>query len=199
MWLFSPHKAYPEDLLQPELIQWWTHARGTAMLLLTSPKYRKKLVWSDSSDNILIYPPTHYRKRDILNGRKLKNQSRLNSGRAEQSAPIEWLDGLLAAEDLSVLGSDEATLEHLACRLISLVADGYGVAVKYNSEREQYNCTIYRPPYGDERRHLGLSGFSPDLRDALLVTVYRFDVIFGGRINDSSVDDTRVKQKRRFG
>ena len=196
---FLKHFDTPETFMSAELAIWWYYARDTAILLLTARKYRRKSYYSNKTDNLLLYPPEHLIKENIVNGRKPKDQPRFNGSKSAQSSTIEWLDGLLTAEDIDILERDTTSIEYLAGKLISLVSDGYGCAVKYDLERERYNCTIYRPPNGKQRKHLGLSGNSPDLRDAILVTLYRFDSKFGGVIDDSSPDASSAKQKRRFG
>lgn len=194
-----PHWDSFETFMPVELAVWWRNALPTAMLLLTHPKYRYKSYFGTSSVNLLIYPPELLIRRKILNGRKPKDQSRFNSSESSKPAPLEWLDGQLTPEDIDILERDTVGIEHLASVLVGLVSDGYGVSVKRDFERERFNCTIYRPPFGKQRRHLGLSGNSPDLRDALLVTLYRFEHKFGGVIDDSSPDDAHPKQARRFG
>ena len=193
------HFDSPETFMRPDLQQWWVHAEPVVIAVLTQRKYRGKSFYSNQSNNLLLYPPENLIRRDILNGRKPKNQSRFNGSKSEQPAALEWLDGSLTPEDIDVLEHDETSLEYLAGVLISLVSDGYGCSVKLDIERERFNCTIYRPPSGKQRRHLGLSGHSPNLRDALLVTLYRFNIKYGGVLDDSTVGDSSAKQKRRFG
>lgn len=195
----SLHYDHFSNFMSGELALWFYTAWPTILRVLTDRKYRKKSFWSDSSLNLLLYPPEHLIKENILNGRKPKNQSGTNRVKSDQPPPLEWLDGSLTLEDIDFLEHDATSVEHLASVLISLVSDGYGVSVKFDTVRERYNCTIYRPPTGKQRRHLGLSGNSPTVRDAVAVTLYRFEHKFGGVIDDASLDDAHAQQKRRFG
>jgi hypothetical protein len=193
------YSPYPEDNIPYVFLGWWVKALPVVIHLLTAVRYRRPVYNSHLSGNLLVYPPKDLLKEYILNGRKPKGSTTGNGDKPSQSPPLEWINAPLTAEDYIALERDASGLEYLSGLLIGLVCRGYGVSVKYDSERRRYNCTIYRPPSDSNRRHMGLSGFAPDVRDAILVTLYRFELKCRGELTDDLVSDSRNKPERRFG
>lgn len=195
----SPHFPYPEDHVPTCLLSWWVTARPVILRVLESKRYRRPAWNSHLSGNLLIYPPEYLYKEPILNGRKSKGRTIGNGVVPSQSTPLEWVNAPLTSEDYLALEQSTYGLEYLAGCLVGLVSRGYGVSVKYDSQRKRCNCTIYRPPSDTNRRHLGLSGFASDVRDAVLVTLYRFEHKCGGELSDGLVGDAHNQSQRRFG
>jgi len=199
MSFFHVHFSYVEDNMNPELAAWWLTAHVVILRVLTSPKYRRPVWGTTLSGNLLIQPPKNLIMETHMNGRKPKSSSSRNGSIPVQPASLEWINSPLTPEDYDLLEHDSASLEYLSGVLIGLVGRCYGVSVKFDSERRRYNCTIYRSPSDGNRRHLGLSGFAPDLRDSILVTLYRFNVKCGGELTDSLVENSSNQSVRRFG
>lgn len=193
------HSPYAEDHIPYAVIDWWISAKSTILHVLEAPRYRRPAFNSHLSGNLLIYPPESLYKENILNGRKPKSSAGGNGGKPQQSSTLVWVNAPLTAEDYIALERETHGIEYLSAVLIGLVCRGYGISVKYDTERKRYNCTIYRPPSDLNRRHMGLSGFAPDLRDAVLVTLYRFEFKCGGELTDDLVGDSHNQPERRFG
>jgi hypothetical protein len=194
---FPTHE--PVDFFTPELMIWWTEAWPIARDLLLKPQYRRKTSYSDQSGNLLIYPPDFYIKENKVNGRKPKGDGTKSGVSDKQHLPFRWINSPLTSEDYDYLEQQATSLELLASHLIQLVLRGFGVSVKYDYTRKSYNVCIYRPDNSDGRQPLGLSGHSSDLRDAILVTLYRFSIKLGGEFPDRVDEDTSDKPRRRFG
>lgn len=190
---------YAEDQIPYFLIEWWVKYRLQVVTDLERGKRSRRSMFGNQTDNLLFYPPISYITEKKMNGRKPKSNASNNSVKSNQSAPIEWVNAPLSDKDYSRLESDTVELEVLSASLIGLVANGYGVSVKYDFERERFNCVIYRPSVGHFKRSLGLSGHAPDLRDAIAVTLYRLHIICGGALTDDTPTATSHQPSKRFG
>ena len=189
----------PVDFFTIELMLWWIKAAPVAMDMLLNPKYRRATFGSTLSGNLLIYPLKNLIMETDMNGRKSKDNGAKHSLPANKSLPFGWVNCPLTSEDYDYLEQQTASLELLTSNLIQLVVRGFGVSVKYDHARKSFNVCIYRPDIGDGRQPLGLSGHSTDVRDAILVTLYRFDHKLGGEFPDRIMEGTSNQPSRRFG
>jgi hypothetical protein len=131
-----------------------------------------------------------------MNGRKPK-RSEPNVGNSDvKPAPIRWINIPLTSEDLALLERETANLEQLALAYIQLGVRGLGLSVKYDSTRKHYNVSIYGSDMAANNQPCGISGAASDLRDALLVSLFRFNSCLQGSFDGSSLTDTTVQSAR---
>lgn len=193
----SPH-FYPEDYLHPKLLKWWSLEADRVIRVLLMKENYFGLGKGSPSGKILIQPDVSFIKEKILNGRKPKSSVGGNSGKSDKSVGFQWVNVPLTDEDNNWLIGSTITLEQCAASLIGLVTDGYDVSVKYQAVRKQYVASIYRPSSDDSSNGVGVSGFSTDVRDAILVVMYKFDNKLGGELPVGS-NAGASNQQRRFG
>jgi len=191
--------AYPEDYVPTALQSWYARANPVILQVLTSPKYYKAVFGSSQSGNLLIQPPIDLINGDDMNGNKSQRTRRGNSKQPDESPSFRWVNAPLTDEDYDILERTETDLESLAAMLIGLVGRSYGVSVKFDSVRERFNCVVYRSFPDNNGRGVGLSGHAPNVRDAILVTLYRFESKCGGDLVWESGSDSSDKRERRFG
>jgi hypothetical protein len=197
MSIIHPHFYFPSDQLPIGLNLWWRDNCDLFLRCLTQAKYHRPWGNSNTSGNLLIYPPECHTKEINLNGRKPKhNGTKLGNSNA-QSTTFRWLNIPLTSEDIDLLEREEVTLEQLAFSYISLGMFGLGLSVKYDNARKSYSVSIYRPSDATHLQPVGISGSSSDLRDALLVSLYRFNHCLEGSF-DNAPDSDAVIQPRRF-
>ena len=197
MSVLHPHFGFPEDCLPIEAAIWWRDNYDLFLRCLTSKKYAKPLYGTTVSGNLLIYPPKCDIKESILNGRKsTKSGSRSGAG-AGVSTAFQWVNVSLTAEDLDTLAGETADLEQLSLAFVAVGAVGFGLSVKFDSAGKSYTCCIYGPDNANDGRPCGISGRSPDLRDALLVLLFKFNNRLQGSFDGVSNQDAIV-QSRRF-
>lgn len=110
----------------------------------------------------------------------------------------KWINIPLQDEDAFHLDGSDLTLEFLAGSIASLANDGYGVTIKPTDNGETVCCTIYRPNFPRRGVTIGISGFAGNVRDALLVTMYKFDEKLGGSFTNYTEFDTPNREKSRF-
>jgi hypothetical protein len=134
-----------------------------------------------------------------MNGRRPKTLGNKPSSKSTEPGTNQWLSIPLSDEDVTSLADAKDKLEHLSAGLLSLVSDTVCVSIKFQSERNQYCVSIYRPGRGSGGSVVGLSGFSTDLRDAVLVALYKFHVKLGGQLPERLSDTAYDKPVRRFG
>lgn len=197
MSVIHPHFGFVEDCLPLEAALWWRDHSELFLRVLTSPRYRRAGYDSDKSGNLLIYPPKCDIKETILNGRKSTKPSTRPATGASESLPFQWINIPLTPEDLAVLSTETAGLEQLSLAYISLGAVGLGLSVKFDFTRKSYTVCIYGPDNAANMRPCGISGQSPDLRDALLVCLYKFNNRLQGSF-DGSTGETNSIQSGRF-
>lgn len=191
-----PHFREYQDYLPVEAALWWQKVSATALALLTQPKYRHGVYGTKLSENLLIYPPQSVIKENILNGRKPKNVVNKSSGGNANASPFRWINVPLTGQDELILEQETADLEQLAPALIQLVLHGLGVSVKYDNARKSYNCSIYGSDNRNNMQPCGISGASSELRDAILVSLFRFNTCLQGSFDGCTLTDTAVQSKR---
>lgn len=109
---------------------------------------------------------------------------------------VRWLNVSLSDDDAAFLTESDATLDQLAAMACTLVVRGYSLTVKpMDGGNSVMACII-----GQSSTHpdaiVGLSGFSDNVRDALLVLCYKFEDKLGGELPLPDGDATT--QGRRF-
>jgi hypothetical protein len=196
---FHPHYDCPTEILDVGAWSWWFKYRTHVLDCLSHAKNPQTRHLSSRSGNVFFYPSEQYIKENILNGRKPKGNDAKHSVPTGQSGTVRWLNFTLTSEDYSALEQSTADIELLACNLIQLVVRGIRVSVKYDSARKSYNVCLIRPSDRDDGGLYGLSAYAPDLRDALLSALYKFDVLLRGDFANAAVEDTFDEPRRRFG
>lgn len=197
MSVLHPHFSFPEDCLPIEAAVWWRDNSDLFLRCLTSVKYRRPVYGTSSSGNLLIYPPKCDIKEEILNGRKPKQSGGgLGTGN-NKSAAFQWINVSLTAEDVDTLSKEQADLEQLSLAYIAVGGLGFGLSVKYDSAGKSYTVCIYGPDMANDGRPCGVSGRSSDLRDAILVCLFKFNNRLQGSFDGVSNQDATV-QSRRF-
>jgi len=191
-----PHSEYPEDILPLEAALWWRDNYELFIKLLLSPKYHRPVFGSNLSGNLLIYPPKCDIMENKMNGRKSKQPFGKPSVRNDQPTPFRWINIALTAEDLNTLERDETSLEQLSLAFIGLGVRGFGLSVKYDSARKSYAVSIYGSDSLNNGQPCGISGSSADLRDALCVSLYRFDYCLRGSFDGSTTQNPDVQSQR---
>jgi hypothetical protein len=132
-----------------------------------------------------------------VNGRKpTKPRARSGSSNGE-SLPFEWINVRLTDKDLDILEAETADLEQLALAYISLGVQRLGLSIKFDRVGESFVVSIYGFDLRNNNKPCGISGAAPDLRDALLVSLYRFNHCLQGSF-DGRTDQNTTIQSRRF-
>jgi hypothetical protein len=198
MSVIHPHFQDFWDNSPIELALWWYFNSELFLRCLTQPKYHKPLWGSNLSGNLIIYPPKCDIKEEKMNGRKPKQPVARFSDSNAQPSPLRWINIPLTDKDIALLEGETASLEQLAFAFVSLGMHGLGLSIKYDSTRKSYNCSIYGPDLAANMQPCGVSGAAPDLRDALLVSLFRFNSCLQGSFDGQSAKNPTV-QSRRFG
>lgn len=197
MSIFHPHFSDPETMLSIPLAIWWRDTHWLVLRELQAHKYRKGIFGSSLSGNLLIYPPGNLIMESEMNGRKPKSNGDKSRSSNGKSLPFRWINVPLTDQDIDILEGEEIGLEQLALNLIQLVGSGIGVSVKYDNAGKSYVVSLYGSDQLNDRQPCGISGASPNLRDAILVSLYRFGVKLSGSFDGQANPDS-VLQPRRF-
>ncbi len=198
MSIIHPHFQDFWDNSPVELALWWYYNTELFLRCLTQSKYHKPLWGGTLSGNLIIYPPKCDIKEEKMNGRKPKQSVARFGDSDAQSSPLRWINIPLTDKDIALLEGETASLEQLAFAFVSLGMHGLGLSIKYDSARKSYNCSIYGPDMAANMQPCGVSGAGPDLRDALLVSLFRFNSCLQGSFDGQSSKNPTV-QSRRFG
>lgn len=110
----------------------------------------------------------------------------------------KWANIELSSTDIDVLTNSNATLEYLAGCIAVLANDGIGVTIKPIDSGESICVTLYRPDFQGNRYTIGVSSFGGNVRDALLVTLYKLDEKLGGEFDNAVEYVSAIPQKSRF-
>jgi hypothetical protein len=190
MYPHVPHGWFPEDILKPELVEYFfyqlQHLRTLAYSATSaSARTSLALAW-----NSFLKPPISITERLQMKNGRTKNTSSGASKSLVRYEPIKWFRYDLTNEDRDALARDTASWEYIAAALLGVVGDGFSISVKYNPLRKQFVCSIYRP-FGDDNMHAcGISAFAADIRLAGLVALYKFERVDWDNPDDSSRLDT---------
>jgi len=196
MSVIHPHFQDFWDSSSIELALWWQHNSKLFLRCLTQPSFHAPVLFGSRSGNLLIYPPKCNIKEDKMNGRK-SNQSVARASLSDaKPLPLKWINIPLTPEDIAILEKETADLEQLAFAYISLGVRGFGLSVKYDSARKSFNVSIYGSDMAADMQPCGISGAASDLRDALLVSLYRFNSCLQGSFDGQSAKNNAVQSKR---
>lgn len=198
MSIIHPHFQDYWDNSPVELALWWYYNSELFLRCLTQSKYHKPFGQNTVTGNLLIYPPKCNIKDGQMNGRKSKQPVARFSDSDGKPSTLQWINISLTDKDIAILESETGDLEQLAFAYISLGMLGLGLSVKYDSARKSYNVCIYGPDMAANMQSCGVSGAAPDLRDALLVSLYKFNSRLQGSFDGQSVKNAAI-QPRRFG
>jgi len=91
-----------------------------------------------------------------------------------------WINIRLTDEDIAVLSNADDTLEYLAASVLALAMEGVNITVKSMDGGETICCTLNRPDSDNRGGVSGISSFSGTVRDALLVSLYKYERLLGG-------------------
>lgn len=196
MSVIHPHRQFPEDVLPLEAAIWWRDNADLFLRCLTSPKYHHPLIGKDITGNLLIYPPECNRNGDNMNGRKPRGHGGGLGNSDDKPVKFKWVNIPLTSEDIDLLEQETADLQQLALAFIQLGVRGFGLSVKYDSGRKSYACSIYGPDSLNNMQPCGISGTATDLRDALLVSVFRFNNCLQGSFDGCAAPDAVVQPSR---
>jgi len=194
--VLHPHRTFPEDFLPLETALWWRDHSELFLRALTQPKYRSKSQFSSLSGNLLIYPPKCNRMENEMNGRKPKRSSPVAGNSNAKPSTFRWINVTLTAEDIDILERETANLEQLALAFIELGVRGFGLSIKYDSARKSYSVSIYGSDMANNNQPCGISGAAADLRDALLVSLFRFNTCLQGSFDDSTTENAAIQPSR---
>jgi hypothetical protein len=197
MSIIHPQDFFPSDNYPVWFNVWWRDHSDLFLRSLWNVKYLKPAFGSSLSGNLLIYPKEPNRMESEMNGRKSnKHGAGLGNGDGK-SLPFQWINVQLTPEDLNLLSAETVDIEQLAYSFIGLGMRGLGLSVKYDSTRKSYAVSIYGSDSANNDRPCGISGAASDLRDALLVSLFRFNSCLQGSFDGRTNTDT-VFQSGRF-
>lgn len=111
---------------------------------------------------------------------------------------FKWANIRLEPSDIDELERSTSTVEFLATSLCGLASDGYGFSVKPVDKGESICCTIIRSDPDNPGITYGMSSFGGELRDTLLVALYKFDVLLEGSFDGIASFCETSKSKQRF-
>lgn len=111
---------------------------------------------------------------------------------------LKWINIPLTDEDIDELSGSQSTVEFLAASLCSLATDGYGFSIKPVDSGKSLCCTINRPDLFGDGIAYGMSSFAGELRDVLLVALYKFDVKLEGDFANCTPFLETSKPRQRF-
>lgn len=197
MSIIPPVFNLPCDLLPPDAALWWLKNSDLFLRLLRQGKNGKRPFVGNLSHNLLIYPPEYHKVENEMNGRKPKQSQPRPTHSDGKPLPFQWINVPLTPEDVSILEREEASLEQLALAYLSVGMRGFGLSCKYDFARKSYTVCIYRPNDGTDVQPCGVSGAASDLRDALLVLLFKFNSGLGGSFDNAAVESNAI-QSRRF-
>lgn len=119
-------------------------------------------------------------------------------GESSHRDELKWLNIRLEADDLDTLEQSDATLEYLSACIVGLANDGFGISIKPVDKGESICCTIIGSHPDFDGVSYGLSSFAGNVRDALLVSLYKLDEKLGGTFNNADKFAVPAKQTSRF-
>jgi len=191
-----PHFSDPETFLPIETALWWRDNAELFVRALLSPKYQRPSGYSSLSGNLIIYPPKCYIKDGTMNGRKPKGHVARLGDSDDKPVAFRWINISLTSEDVALLERETADLEQLALAFIELGVRGFGLSIKYDRSRKSYAVSIYGPDMANNMQPCGISGAAPDLRDAILVSLFRFNTGLQGSFDGCSLKNNVLQQAR---
>lgn len=140
-----------------------------------------------------IYMP---RKKGSTNA--TERNSRFNSSGTVERNELKWLNIKLEPDDIVALEQSDATFEYLAASVVGLGNDGIGISIKTLDQGETHCVTLIGSDGTSDSLSFGISSFAGNLRDALLVALYKFDEKLGGDFTNAAHFVSNQKQGSRF-
>lgn len=113
------------------------------------------------------------RTRGVKTDGNTRGQTQPIAGRS--NAPVRWLNVNLTDDDAAFLAESDATLDQLAAMACSMVVRGYSLTIKPMDGGGSVMACIVGQSSTHPDVNVGLSGFSDNVRDALLVLCYKFE------------------------
>lgn len=110
---------------------------------------------------------------------------------------LRWCNIKLEDDDLAALEQSDATLEYLAARLCEISSDGINASIRHVDGGKSVCVSLLFPVSRGAIRTIGISSFGGNIRDAILCTVYKFDIRLDGDI-ESAIEllSTETAQRR---
>ncbi len=184
--MFSVHTCWPDEILRPENLQPITENLPAIVKELRNVQRNRTM------QGVSFHTFTALRMCNMTQKPRSKNGNN-NAGSSTGSdkslgglGTVQWINIRLSPEDVLELERSEATLEYLGARFVELAVSGLNISLKPVDGGRSFCATLIRPPHEGSSGSVGLSGFGGNVRDALLVLVYKFDVICGGEADTLS-------------
>lgn len=195
--MFSTHTCWPDEILRPENLQPITEKLPAIVKELRNVERNRTMQGVSFHTFTALRMCNMTQKPRTKNG---NNNARSGAGGNKSlggSGTVQWCNIRLAPEDVLDLERSEATLEYLGARFVELAVSGANISLKPADGGQSFCATLICPPHEGSSGSVGLSGFGGNVRDALLVLVYKFDVICGGEIDTLSNFVTPVHNRFR--
>lgn len=91
-----------------------------------------------------------------------------------------WINRKLDSDELREYDAWDLSDTEAFARLTELVAEGYSLQVRHDSFSSAIQVTLYENGVQQGNNPMGMSSRSPDMWDAIRMTIYKHDVIFKG-------------------
>jgi len=127
-----------------------------------------------------------------------ERNTRFSDSRQGERNELKWLNIRLEVNDVNALEQSDATFEYLSASIVGLANDGIGVSIKSVDNGKSCCVTLIGSDLSGSGDTFGLSSFAGNVRDALLVALYKFDEKLGGTFDNGSEFVSDTKQGARF-
>lgn len=168
------HEFYPEDFIRPQWLAWYLFQMPRFLRSLNQLESDKSYRRKYANKNVMIYPSEDLIMKRKNNGSTPQGLGAAPSSKSNKSTSVQWINLKLTDADNLALEQATEELPFLASALVGMVNDGVFVSIKLLSERDQYCVSIIRSDLEGVHQSVGISGFAPSLRDAILVALYKF-------------------------
>lgn len=181
------------------LIPAWTDRRDKVLFLLMwkekwGRRFDERLTGYDILRELWVTMP---RKKGSPNDNANKPSTN-RFGKSGDRNEWKWVNLELSDDDLSELEQSQATLEYLAACAVGLGDEGIGITVVPCDEGKSFRFTFYGSVPGVANVTFGVSSYGGTIRDALLVGLYKFDILLGGDFDTVKHNIDTEKPRRRF-
>lgn len=110
---------------------------------------------------------------------------------------IIWCNVSLGDDDVAYLEQQTTTYEELGALLLAVADEGYGFSVKALDKGDTIMCAIMGNADNNPEVSMGVSAFSPTVRDAVLACLYKFKQSLGGVFTDGLGNTSGTKRRFR--
>lgn len=124
--------------------------------------------------------------------------SRFERGTEMRGNEWKWVNIPITDADIDELSGSESTFEFLAASLCALAGDGIGFSIKLIDSGKSFCVTLNGPDIPGGSTIYGVSSFAGELRDALLVALYKFDIHLEGDWSNVTKLVEAAKPRQRF-